>query len=109
MFDGPVARLFPVIHVLSLFETASFAANVLRVLSFSPLIQCFHAPFDIKWFWEPDLLHPFTQSFLFSTHVHYGQRPHILAKRSYDIISLEHIDYTHFAFNNTLLSIRWLR
>jgi hypothetical protein len=109
MFDGPVARLFPVIHVLSLPETASFAANVLRVLSFSPLIQPFLAPFDNKWLWKPALLHPFTQSFLFDTHALYGQRPQILAKLSNDIISLNDIDYTHFAFKNTLLASQWLR
>jgi hypothetical protein len=39
MFDGPVVRLFPEIHAGSLPETTSFAANVLRVLSSSPLIQ----------------------------------------------------------------------
>src|SRR5690242_1845112 len=57
MFDGPVARLAPGIHALSLPETTSFAANVLRVLCCSPLILSLLNLCDINWFRNHFLLH----------------------------------------------------
>lgn len=97
MFDGPVARLFPVIHVLSLPETASFAANVLRVLSFSPLIQSLLALFDINWFREP-VSSAFIHSLSFDTHALYGQRPNVLdtLSSSYPLSTPHIYQHTHF-------------